>query len=289
VQSLQANQVEHDVFTYQVKNAAGLVSTATLTVDVQGKNDLATISGAGPIGVDPSFSRVSSMPDVLKVQDSDSSQNTFKGVSTTEVTQFNGSYGYLELTPTGLGYQWSYTKLTNSATDTIGHDLFILESQDGTAVQTLDVQLQVKSGVTASRQEFHTQKLAGLTVMGSNATTDTFVLQGGSLMFDFTNPSSPENISSISSVEKIDITGTGNNTIKLNIASVTQADMDQSIHKLYITGDAGDVVDLVKPTGWDPSSRMSTRDVNHVMYNVYQLSAEHELLINSAITNITFS
>jgi VCBS repeat-containing protein len=295
VQSLQATQVEHDVFTYQVKNAAGLTSTATITVEVQGKNDLATILGAGPIWVDPLVSGVSSLPDVLKVQDSDSDQNTFKGISTTEVTQFTGTYGQLELTPTGLGYKWSYSKLTNSATDTIGHDLFVLESQDGTAVQTLDVQLQVATGVTASKQEFHTQKLAGLTVTGSSATTDTFVLHGGSLVFDFTkptpNPSTSENIRSISNVEVIDIKGTGDNTIKLSMASLMQANVDATSHvkQLTINRDSGDLVEFKLDAG---SAAPTAQQVNG--YDVYHLAnadqtATYDLLVQHTINTVAFS
>lgn len=295
VQALQANQVEHDVFTYQVKNAAGLVSTATLTVDVQGKNDLATFLGDPTIVVNRSGNGATSIEEAIKIDDSDLNENSFKGVSTTAATNLAGSFGNLELTPTGLGYQWSYTKLTNSATDTIGHDLFVLESQDGTAVQTVDVQLQVSSGATASKQEFHTQKLAGLMVTGSNATTDTLVLQGGSLMFDFTNPTSnpstPENIKSISSVEKIDITGTGNNTIKLSLASLMQADVDATSHvkQLTINRDSGDVVEFKLDAG---AAAPMAELING--YDVYHLtnanlSATYDLLVQHTTNAVTFS
>jgi hypothetical protein len=81
----------------------------------------------------------------------------------------------------------------------------------------------------------------------------------------------------------------GSNTIKLNLASVTQAEIYGAVHKLYIKGDNGDAVELTKPTNWNAAANPPTRVVSDVEYRVYQLNDEHELLINSAITNITFS
>jgi VCBS repeat-containing protein len=112
---------------------------------------------------------------------------------------------------------------------------------------------------------------------------DTLVLNGS---LDLTNATSTQLLSGI---EKIDITGQGANTIKLNLASVTQADVIGSIHTLLITGDNGDAVNLVKPQGWDVASSLPTQTVNHIAYSVYHLDSTHDLLIQQAITNITFS
>lgn len=92
----------------------------------------------------------------------------------------------------------------------------------------------------------------------------------------------------LSGIEKIDITGTtGNNTVKLNLASLTQADSVGSVHKLYITGDAGDAVVLTGgPTNWTTSSP-TTETVGTVVYNVYHIDSTHDLLINQAITSIS--
>lgn len=124
-----------------------------------------------------------------------------------------------------------------------------------------------------------------LLVKGSTG-FDTLKLTTTELTLDLMPANAPIPLHSI---EKIDITGTGSNKIKLNLDSVMQADADGSIHKLYITGDNGDVVELTKPTNWEAAANPPTRVVSDVEYRVYQLNDEHELLINSAITNITFS
>jgi hypothetical protein len=138
-------------------------------------------------------------------------------------------------------------------------------------------------------KEFHASELAGITAAGSTSTTDTLVLHGGSLNFDFRQPATSDAVK-VASIEKIDITGSGNNTIKLTLASVTQADFDGSIHKLYITGDAGDAVELTKPTvSWVASDHLTSHVLNGVTYKAYQLDSTHELLINNAITTLTVS
>lgn len=59
------------------------------------------------------------------------------------------------------------------------------------------------------------------------------------------------------------------------------------MHKLYITGGASDVVELVQPdANWVPADHLSQRQVNGQSYNVYQLDSRDELLIHNAITNI---
>lgn len=93
--------------------------------------------------------------------------------------------------------------------------------------------------------------------------------------------------SPLSGIEKIDITGTGNNTVKLNLASLTQADSVGSVHKLYITGDAGDAVVLTDgPANWK-TPNPTTETVGLVVYNVYHIDTTHDLLINQAITSIS--
>jgi VCBS repeat-containing protein len=114
---------------------------------------------------------------------------------------------------------------------------------------------------------------------------DTLVLNGKDLSLDLTATGAV----SLSSVERVDLTGTGKNTIKLNLASVTQADVIGSVHTLFITGDNGDAVNLVKPEGWAVESSLPTQMVNNIAYNVYHLDNTHDLLIQQAITNVTFS
>ena len=113
---------------------------------------------------------------------------------------------------------------------------------------------------------------------------DTLVLNGAGLNLDLTAAEAV----SLSSVERVDLTGTGNNTIKLNLDNLTQADVIGPVHTLFITGDAGDAVDLVKPEGWTVASTLPTQTVNNIAYNVYHLDSTHDLLIQQAITNVTF-
>jgi hypothetical protein len=138
-------------------------------------------------------------------------------------------------------------------------------------------------------QEFHTSSIAGLTATGSDTTTDTLVLHGGSLNFDFTSPtpSAPTatGIKSISSIEKIDITGTGNNTIHLSLASLVQADVKQ----LTIDGDSGDAVQLKLDSG---SALTNAGLVNG--YDVYRLTNAdqtdtYELVVQHTINTVVLS
>jgi VCBS repeat-containing protein len=112
---------------------------------------------------------------------------------------------------------------------------------------------------------------------------DTLVLNGSGLNLDLTVPSAV----SLSRVERVDLKGTGNNTINLNLASVLQADAIDNIHTLYINGDNGDTVSFVSSAGLTTTSIEQT--INSVRYNVYHLDSTHDLLIQQAITNVTFS
>lgn len=290
-QPLQGTQVEHDVFTYQVKNAAGLISTATLTVDVSGKNDVPSTVGVEPIQVTYNLSGGFSNGTSIQISDLDTDESQYVGISKVASTSLVGSYGTFIVTPDGAAYKWSYQKTASPSGEATVHDLFVLQSHDGTAAETVDITL---INGDLNFQEFHTKKTAGLTAVGRSGKTDTLVLHDGSLLFDFTNPTpvnlTSESIKKISSIEKIDITDSNDQTIKLSLASLTQADLDGTVHKLYIKGDAGDVVELTKPTPtWDTAAHLSTRVVSDVTYNVYQLDSTHELLINNAISTLTVS
>jgi hypothetical protein len=114
---------------------------------------------------------------------------------------------------------------------------------------------------------------------------DTLALNGAVLSLDLTATGAV----SLSSVERVDLRGTGNNTITLNLANVTQADVIGSVHTLFITGDNGDAVNLVKPQNWAVESSLPTQTVNNIAYNVYHLDNTNDLLIQQAITNVTFS
>jgi hypothetical protein len=117
--------------------------------------------------------------------------------------------------------------------------------------------------------------------------TDTLVLDGAQLSFDFTTPTSVgATIPNITSIEKVDITGTGNNSIKLSLASLMQADGTDGAHKLYINGDSGDTVMFtLDNTHTSIAHDTAALNVNGTNYWVYHIGTD-ELLVQTAINNI---
>jgi hypothetical protein len=169
-----------------------------------------------------------------------------------------------------------YQPYSNSYSDNTvkeEHDLFTLESADGSAYEVFDEPTIYAPDDVRTVTVYNGAK-DNLTVWKTQAS-----------IIDLTNLTHYK----LNSIECIDMTDAATTTIKLNLASVVQADADGLVNRLYITGDAGDVVNLTKPTDWDLVTHMSTREVNHVTYNVYQLSTEQELLISHAISQITVS
>ncbi len=268
-QALLAGEKQKDSFRYEVSADSTRIAYANLDIEVTGANDVATIETKYPtqrtITVGGRVDDVNS--DAITVKDADIGQNDLSSV-----TAVGGAFGSLELnasTTKGV-YGWKYTTSgTKNIPDAIQHDLFTLTSKDGTASTTIDFQLLAAD--TATKKHI---------AVGRITTLDTLTLDNtAGLTLDLT------------SVEKIDITGgpNVNNTIQLSLANLTQADVIGSVHTLFITGDAGDAVDLVKPEGWTVASTLPTQTVNTIAYNVYHLDPTHDLLIQQAITNVTFT
>jgi hypothetical protein len=169
-----------------------------------------------------------------------------------------------------------------------------MNSKDGSASLTLDFVIKATSTVTA--QEFHTSTLKGLKVEASTENiTDTLVLRGQQLEFDFTGDVATKDIKSI---EKVDITGTGSNTIKLSLDSLVQADTVSlavngstlTVHRLFIEGDTNDAVQLNSSLGTSSNHVAPIAGTGALSgYNVYHFDATHELLIQQSITSITFA
>ncbi len=297
VQALGANAELKETFTYSATNSKSKSSTADLVVTIKGTNDAAKIVVSNTLIDVSSLDLPVTGKNSITVEDGDSFENQLKnvsielptGASTIPPTEFK-SLGTLKLEPSLIDaiyeYKWTYINMESLASNVEVHDLFLLQSKDGYSSATLNFKLTMADGAA---KEFHASELAGITAAGSTSTTDTLVLHGGSLNFDFRQPATSDAVK-VASIEKIDITGSGNNTIKLTLASVTQADFDGSIHKLYITGDAGDAVELTKPTvSWVASDHLTSHVLNGVTYKAYQLDSTHELLINNAITTLTVS
>lgn len=118
---------------------------------------------------------------------------------------------------------------------------------------------------------------------------DTMVLTGADQVLNLTALTDQ-----ISSIEVIDITGSGNNTLNLSLGDVlaqggnslfTNDDSTQ----MLIKGNTGDVVNLgdLLPDGTDPGDWASTgtATVAGVTYNVYQHSSlDAQLLVQDGVT-----
>lgn len=97
----------------------------------------------------------------------------------------------------------------------------------------------------------------------------------------------------MSSVEVIDITGTGNNTLKLSLSDVLgQGSMDlfhtSSEVQMMVKGDAGDTVMLedmlpngMTPGVWNFGGTVSVEGVNYVSYHYSTMDAE--LLVQQGV------
>ena len=270
-----------ETFSYKVKDTGGNESDTTLSIEVTGVNDSANVSfkAGSTYSIASNLIRIDTGTDDIVITDVDAGQAKFDGIATIGAN-FDLRFGLLTLNPAGSaststskGYAVSYV-LNNDGnvdvTDVLRHDLFALKSSDGTWKDTLD--FVIGSTGAATKQEFHTSTVENLQITAaSTSMTDKVVLHGSQLAFDFTAPTS-----STDSIEKIDITGTGNNTVKLNLASLTQADAVGGVHKLFVDGNAGDVVNFVHTS--------IAADTTVAGYNRYVIDSTHELLVQQALS-----
>jgi hypothetical protein len=109
---------------------------------------------------------------------------------------------------------------------------------------------------------------------------DRIVLSGSGLTLDMTQianqaVSNPDGGSRIGSIEKIDLTGTGNNTLKLTLQDVLDIGSANSFaatgrHQLMVMGNSGDSVDLADSTGttgWTQGTNLSVGGVTCAVWN----------------------
>ncbi|MCP1652690.1 Ig-like domain-containing protein [Pseudomonas nitroreducens] len=130
-------------------------------------------------------------------------------------------------------------------------------------------------------------------IFGSSG-LDTLKLTGANQVLDLTQLSGDNGQAKISSIEKFDITGTGDNTLKLSLNDVLhlgETDLFQKDGKVQVMvdGDAGDKVELHDlhdhgsfSGGWQSAGTTDIGGVTYQVYNYGELDAE--LLIKQAVT-----
>ena len=123
---------------------------------------------------------------------------------------------------------------------------------------------------------------------------DTFQLAGAGILLDLSLVSGP----ALQNVEKIDLTGSGNNTLKLSLADMLQSFDDSNVfnssnttsglaakvtrNQLMVDGDTGDKVVLTGLANWTASgTNVVANGETYVVYN-HNTSAQ-QLLIDQAI------
>ncbi|BEP88289.1 hypothetical protein GmRootV77_33630 [Variovorax sp. V77] len=130
--------------------------------------------------------------------------------------------------------------------------------------------------------------LADSAVSG-NSGLDTLKLTGANQMLDLTALGHK-----VSSLEVIDITGTGNNTLNLSLGDVMEnGAVDQFVAngrvQMMVKGNAGDAVSLLDllPNGTDPGdwARSANVTIDGVVYEVYQHSGfKADVLVQQGVT-----
>jgi methionine-rich copper-binding protein CopC len=203
-----------------------------------------------------------------------------------------------------VGSGVSETLVAGAGNDTLsgngGADVLYGGSGDDTFVLNADNVAKLAAGVTDGQ----------LARVDGGTGIDTFRLDGSGIALNLANianqgGSTPGSHSRIESIERIDLTGSGNNTLTVGLSDVLDmagmnsfnnasgwADGTYNLaagganganpeqrHQLVIDGDAGDVVNA---SGWGPS--VGTVTHGGVTYNVYNQGLYAQLLIDTEVT-----
>lgn len=261
-----------DTFTYTTTDITGQTKEATLAITIQGANDSPAFGGAKGVNLSSTSSSATQSFDLI-VTDPDGGgvENKFSVPAV-----LTGKYGAFSFNVENQTWAYQVDPSKVGAVDASSefHDLLTVTSLDGSAYRTLDAHVTGGEGSSLPKI-MNLLNVVGVTAVGYSTSNDSLRLLGSGEMFDLTNAATH-----ISQVEKIDITGSGTNTIKLNLASIMQADEDGGVHKLFINGD---VADTVQFDGYTTATQPSSVQVGGISYNRYIFDATHELLINAAI------
>ncbi len=258
-----------DTFTYTATDITGQTKEATLVITIQGANDVPTFTGVKSVEAPASPPEAT---DFFRITVSDPDGSGVENKFAVPLV-LQGKYGVFAFNAASQtwAYQVDGTKVGTVDTSSEFHDLLTVTSLDGSAYQTLDVQVK---GITDSNvpKVMNLLNVVGVTAEGHTTTNDSVKLLGSGEMFDLTNTATH-----ISHVEKIDITGSGANTIKLNLASLMQAEAVGGVHKLFIDGNSGDMVQIA-------NASLVADTTSVAGYSRYVFASDAELLISQATT-----
>lgn len=137
VQSLPAGELLTETFSYTVRMANGALSTATVTLEIVGENDAASISGSNSASLNEDGD-VLVAGGTLSVADVDRGENRLASV---DADALKGAYGVFTLD--SESGQWTYA-LDNALAQAlnsgdVAYDELTVTSLDGTASETIRV------------------------------------------------------------------------------------------------------------------------------------------------------
>ncbi|WP_448675503.1 Ig-like domain-containing protein [Pseudomonas nicosulfuronedens] len=214
----------------------------------------------------------------LKVYDTDGTL-----LDTIQMTNPTGTYDIQSFSYEAEGNVIGRIEITG---DTGGTAITSISSQVTQATTENDVISMVVDPVAYFAQDSaHIHGSSGL---------DTLKLTGANQVLDLTKLTGDNDLAKISSIEKFDITGTGNNTLKISLNDVLNLGETDLFHKdgkvqVMVDGDAGDKVQLANlhdhgtaPGAWQAAG---TASIGGSTYNVYSYSnLDAEVLIKQAVT-----
>jgi hypothetical protein len=132
---------------------------------------------------------------------------------------------------------------------------------DGTTLDVTDVLVNYTAATAEQVAAYH------------HALTGSFKLDGLCTVLNLETL-----VSKLGVTEKIDLTGSGNDTLKLSLADVMAV---SETPDLFVTGNAGDIVQII---GTTVTPTLAT--VGGIAYNVYSLDSTHQLYLQQGVTAV---
>ncbi len=173
---LAAGQSAVETFTYRIVNSAGTSAPITVSLNIAGANDVATIGGTNS-GLVTEDSALTTVSGAVTITDVDAGQSALANPGTIQ-----GTYGSLALAADGT---WTYT-INNSLAATQGlsgsvvaSENFAISSLDGTATSAITIDVQGTNDVPTFGLQFGIVNEDGSLVpndIGSQIATGTIVV-----------------------------------------------------------------------------------------------------------------